>query len=172
MKLDREAFTLIELMVSITILSIMMLYLYKSYSSLNFSNEIVKKEVQSINNIQKIKKVVFFDFSLALSNTAKISNREKNEDFISLQTSNSIHKRYNPYVTYIVKKKKLYRLESLKKIEKYEIDATAEFNVDYLGELENFRVYKSSNKKKEIYLIDIDFLNMNDILLKVKVLND
>ncbi len=171
MRLTRGGFTLIELMVSISILSIMMIFLYKSYASLNASNIIVKKESLTISKTKKLKKVIFLDFSLAMYNSIKVQNREKNEDFVSLQSSNSLHRRFNPYIAYIVKENSLYRLESLKEFKNYYLNIDNNFDIDYLGEVDSFRVYKSSNTKKELYLTHIDFKNMQNILLKVKVLN-
>ena len=172
MRLNRGGFTLIELMVAISILSIMMVFLYQSYASLNLSNKNLKNEITSISSIQKLKKVIYLDFSLALHKSVKTQNREKTEDAVFFQSSNSIHKRYNPYIAYIVKENKLYRLESLKEIKEYQLAPDSEFDVDYLGEVESFRVYKSSNDKKEIYLAHIDFKNFEDVLLKIKVLNE
>jgi len=170
MKLKRAAFTLIEMMIAITILSIMMLFLYKSYANLNISNSNLKQETNRLLKIQKIKKVIYLDFLTALYHSTTIINREKNEDFVVLQTSHSIHQRFNPYVTYIVKYKKLYRLESLKKIAEYELASDSEFDIDYIGEVNSFRFYKS--KEKEIFLVHIDFKNMDEILLKIKPLNE
>ncbi len=62
MRLSRSAFTLIELLISISILTIMMLFLYKSYASLNISNEIIKDEGMNIQSIQK--RIVYLRFSL------------------------------------------------------------------------------------------------------------
>ena len=149
-----------------------MLYLYQSYASLNRSNVVVKKEVQGILSTQKLKKVIFLDFTLALPQTTTVQNRETNEDFVSLQSANSIHKRFHPYIAYIVKEKKLYRLESLKAFTSYQISADALFDIDFIGEVDSFRVYKSSKVKKETYLLDIDFKNMEDLILKVNVLNN
>ncbi|MDX1808588.1 MAG: prepilin-type N-terminal cleavage/methylation domain-containing protein [Sulfurospirillaceae bacterium] len=173
MRSSKAGFTLIELMISITILTVMMTYLYESYGTLNSSNRILKNEVQRVVNTQKMRKVIFLDFSLALPSSIEIQNREKNEDVVFLQSSNSIHRRFNPYITYIVKDKKLYRLESLRKFTSYELSTTdRDFDIDYLGIVNSFRVYKSSNSKKNIYLIHIDFKNSDDILLKVNVLNE
>jgi len=171
MKLGRKAFTLIELMISITILSIMMMFLYKSYASLNLSNKIMKKEVMNIERFQKIKKIIYLDFSLALAKSVKIKSIDKKNDFVILQSSHSIHKRYNPYITYIVKEKKLYRLESVKKIEDYDIPIDSEFDIDYIGKIDIFNIYQSSETDKEIYFIHIDFIKFNDVKLKIKILN-
>lgn len=166
----RAAFTLIELMISIAILSIMMLYLYNSYASLNIENTLLEKEVKHITDIQKIKKVIYRDFSLATTDP-KIQQREKNEDFVRLTSSNSLHRRFNPYVTYILKNKKLYRLESFHEIKHYQLGVDDLFDVDYLGEADIFKVYASSKKSEKKYLVHIDFKNMEDILYKIKVLN-
>lgn len=167
----RKAFTLIELMIAISIFSIIMIYLYKSYASLNQSNSIVKVELQGISSIQKVRKVLFLDFSLALYKSVIIKNRDTKEDFVFFQSSNSLHKRHNPYIAYILKEEKLYRLESLKPLKSYELSVDAEFDIDYIAKVEGFRVYKSSNEK-EAYLIHIDFENQEDLILKAVVLNE
>ncbi|HIC13491.1 MAG TPA: prepilin-type N-terminal cleavage/methylation domain-containing protein, partial [Sulfurimonas sp.] len=43
--MKKSAFTLIELLISIAILSILMLFLYKSYANLNRSNILLHEEV-------------------------------------------------------------------------------------------------------------------------------
>jgi len=180
--LKRGGFTLIELMVSISILSIMMIFLYQSYASLNSSNAFYKKEVSTILHKDKLKEIVFLDFSLALYNESKtltILPQEKEEDIVFFQSANSIHKNYNPYIAYIKKDTKLYRLESLEKFQEYPLSIENKFSVDYFGEVDGFRVYKSekketntTNQTKNSYLIHIDFTDKDDILLKVKVLNE
>jgi len=170
MKLNRAAFTLIEMMIAITILSIMMLFLYKSYANLNISNSNLKQETSTLLKIQKIKKVIYLDFLTALYHSTTIVNREKDEDFVVLQTAHSIHKRFNPYISYLVKNKKLYRLESLKKFTEYELASDSEFDIDYIGKVNSFRVYKS--KEKEMFLVHISFKNRGEILLKINPLNE
>jgi len=168
----KRAFTLIELIIAIMILSLMMIFLYKSYSELNISNSILKKELSSVTQVQKLKKVLYLDFLLALPQSVKIQNRDTKEDAVFFQSSNSLHKRYNPYIVYMVKEERLYRLESLKPIQDYNLPADSEFSIDDMGKVENFRVYKSSKQEQEIYLLDVGFEEFEDILLKVKVLNE
>lgn len=165
----RRGFTLIELLIAITILSIMMLFLYKSYASLNHSNSFYKKEVTTLGHEQLIKKVIFLDFSLALNESISIINRERKEDVVLMQSSNSLHKRYNPYIAYIIKNSKLYRLESLKRLS-YPLSVDSEFSVDYIGEVDGFRVYKSAKESENLLLVHIDFKKGEDVLLKIKVL--
>jgi prepilin-type N-terminal cleavage/methylation domain-containing protein len=172
----RKGFTLIEMMISIMILSLMMIFLYQSYASLNISNDFYKNRVSEIKEEQIKKRVLFMDFSLAQYGSINILNQGQKEDVVFLQSSHSIHKRYNPYIAYILKEKKLYRLESLKKFTEYPLSVNDEFVVDFIGDVEGFRLYKSgkktNNTTEEIYLIHIDFIKEQDILLKVKVLNE
>ena len=166
----RTAFTLIEMLISITIFSIMMLYLYNTYSSLNISNNNLKTEVDKIKKIDKIRKIIFLDFTLAIKGKVDIQNRDKDEDFVFFQSSHSIHRRFNPYIAYMVKEKHLYRLESLKEISSYELSSEAAFDIEDLGEVKSFRVYKTT-KKSQSFLVAIDFVSMDDVLLKVNPLN-
>lgn len=176
----RKAFTLIEMMISITILAIIMIYLYQSYSSLNISNTVFKKATDEIKEIELKKRVIFLDFSLAQKGDAnasfKILNQEINEDVVFMQSAHSLHKRHNPYVGYLVKDKKLYRIESLKPLREYPLGVESEFVADTLGEVNSFRVYKNQPKSddnaSEAYLIHIDFKDEEDILIKTKLLNE
>lgn len=172
----RKAFTLIELMISIVILSILMLFLYKSYAGLNKSNKIFQEEVQKISKIKLLKKTIYLDYSLAINSDSngsivQILNQDRNEDAVFMQTSHSVHNRVNPYVAYVVKENKLYRLESLKKFKEYPLSSDSEFVVDELGAVKSFRVYKSKKANKELYLVHVKFKEENEILLKIKVLN-
>ncbi len=172
----RKAFTLIEMMISVVILSIIMLFLYESYAALNRSNSFYEKRVLEMKKEQLRKKSVFLDFSLALNETVNILNQERDEDVLYMQSSNSLYKRYNPYIAYIVKDKKLFRLESIQEFKEYPFSIDNNFQADFIGEVESFRVYKSAQKSEDTtfvsYLVHIDFAEEDDILLKVKPLNE
>jgi len=172
----RKGFTLIEMMISVVILSIMMLYLYQSYSSLNQSNIFYKGKTDSIKDEQVKKQIFYMDFALAHLNSVQILNQDKYYDVVFMQSSHSLHRKHNPYVAYIAKNKKLYRLESLTQIKEYPLSIDDQFVVDDLGDIESFRVYQSTTKEKgassNIFLIHSDFEKENDVLLKVKSLND
>jgi len=174
MRKYRNAFTLIEMMISISILSIIMIFLYQSYAAINQSNRLYAKKTNSIIGEQKRQRVIYMDFSLALFGTISIIKQEKNEDTVFMQSSNSIHQRYNPYIAYILKDEKLYRLESLKKL-KYPLGIDDQYEVDYFGEVDSFRVYesikKSDTNSSASHLISISFKKEDDILLKVTPLN-
>ncbi|PHS56731.1 MAG: hypothetical protein COB17_08480 [Sulfurimonas sp.] len=173
----RSAYTLIELLISVSILSIMIVFLYKSYSTLNISNKIYANELDKIKSHQIKKKIIFSDFSLIIDKDIKVLNQDKHMDIVYFQSSNSIHKRYNPYISYIAKNNKLYRLESLKKFKEYPLLNDSVYDVDYFGEINDFRVYQSKEKKDtnstkiDSYLIDVNFKKEEEILYKIVPLN-
>jgi len=195
---SRKAFTLIELLISVTIISIMIIFLYESYAQLNHSNKIYKQESDEIKKHQIKKKVIFLDFSLKTDKEIKILNQDKHRDVVFFQSTNSIHKRYYPYIAYIAKNDKLYRLESLKEFKEYPLANESIFDVDYLGDINDFRVYKpkinnivkskddndsldnnSTDSNSTInkpantdsYLIHIDFKKEDEVIYKISTLN-
>lgn len=163
--LRKSAFTLIEMLISVSILSIMMIFLYKSYASLNKSNEFMKKHLSSLKIQQLKKQIIFLDFSSSLE--TNIINKDSKADLVFTQTSNSLHRKYNPYVAYIVKESKLYRLESLTAFTEATLNLNNEFSVDNLGEINSFRLYRSKDQKNKSYLVHIDFKYEDDILMKI-----
>lgn len=173
-KSPRTAFTLIEVIIAITILSIMMTYLYKSYASLNLSNAFYQKEATQIKEAKLKQKILFLDFSLLLFGEYEIIKNEKKEDTVFLQTSNSMHGRINPYVAYVIKDSRLYRFESYQKMTMENFARERVVDVDDFGEVQKFRVYKNSlGKQEKLYLlIDATFKYSSNILLKVRALNE
>ena len=165
----RSGFTLIELLISITLLSIIMIFLYKSYATLNKSNSGFKSEVEILESLKSKKKIMFLDFAVSKHGSVSIEDKDRQNDIVIMQSANSIHRRFNPYIGYIIAEEKLYRIESLKKLS-YPLDINSEFDVDLFGEVSRFRVFK--NKKKDGYIIDVEFKNTQKILLKVKALNE
>lgn len=165
----KKAFTLIEILIAITILSIMMLFLYQSYSSLNISNSFYKNELGQIKNGYLKKKVLYLDFSLANHKQIKILNQDTNEDVVFMQSSNSIHKRHNPYIAYVIHDSKLYRLESIHEFKEYPLSVGGEYVADSLGAVNSFRTYPSKGDEPS-YLLHIDFKEDEDILLKIRTL--
>ena len=166
----KKAFTLIELLISIIILSIIMLFLYKSYASVNRTNVFHQEKAKEILGLELKKKIMFLDF--ALGSDIKVLNQEKNEDIVFLQTTNSIHNRFNPYVAYVIAESKLYRLESLTIFREYPLSSEVEFSFECFGDVDGFRAYKSQDDEQNSYLLHVDFKNEKDILIKTKVLNE
>lgn len=173
-KNQRKAFTLIEIIIAITILSIMMLYLYKSYASLNLSNAFYQTKTLQIKETKLKQKTLFLDFSLTLFGAYEIVKQSKKVDKIFLQTSHSLHGRINPYVAYVVKDSRLYRMESYKKLTDENFETETILDIDDFGEVEKFRVYKNTLSKEEelFFLTDVVFKNGDTLLMKIRTLNE
>jgi prepilin-type N-terminal cleavage/methylation domain-containing protein len=167
----KRAFTLIELMISIAILSILMLFLYKSYAELNLSNKIYTTALGKIQKSQKLKKVLYLDFLVAEKKSMLIDNVDKESDFVSFMSRNSLHRRIEPYICYLVKNKKLYRLESRLQITSRDINRDIAFDIDEVGEVSKFKLFKTRDNKGEFYLLDLKLKKKAPIIMKLKVLN-
>ncbi|MDY0121799.1 MAG: prepilin-type N-terminal cleavage/methylation domain-containing protein [Sulfurimonas sp.] len=171
----RNAFTLMEMMVSIVIFSIMVLFLYKSYAQLHVTNNFFADKSQELGSYLKKKQTVYLDFTLAHYNSVKILNQDKGEDVVFMQTNNSLYGRIHPYVAYIKKDKELYRLESLRPFENYPLENESDFFGESLGEVKGFRVYAQSgegNNSALSYLVHVDFVEEDELLYKVVPLNE
>jgi prepilin-type N-terminal cleavage/methylation domain-containing protein len=173
--MKRNAFTLMEMMVSIVIFSIMVLFLYKSYSQLHVSNNFFATKSQELRTYLKKKQTVYLDFTLSHYDSVKIFNQNKDEDVVFMQTNNSLYGRIHPYVAYIKKDKEFYRLESLRPFENYPLERESDFFGESLGEVKAFRVYAQSaegNNSVSSYVVHIDFVEEDELLYKVVPLNE
>ena len=109
----KRAFTLIELMVSIALTSIVVIFLYKALSSQEISNKVLTKNFLQTSTKNAIFSLIYTDFLQAKSIKIK-PTFNKSFFIVHLQTSNSLHQIPLPYVTYYVndKNQTLIRLES------------------------------------------------------------
>ena len=140
----KKSFTLIELLLSIVILSIMFLGVSNVIKELNKSKNIMDRLYDKNINSNLVYKVLYND--LLNSSNIKISN-SKNYSNIIFQTTNSLYKIPKPYVMWYVSKNQnsLMRLESPSDIN------LSNLNYYYLDKfLENvkiFKIYLNNNKK-------------------------
>ena len=159
-------FTLLELMISIIILSLIMLYLYQSLSSLRTANTFYGEKLELMARESKLLKVLYLDLSLSKKGSVTVTNEDKQTDIVLMQTSNSIHRRIMPYVGYIIKEGVLYRVESLDKLT-YPLGNDLEMDVDEVGKVATLRLYGS----KTHFLLHLAQAKGDDILVKIRQLN-
>lgn len=153
--MQRRSFTLLELLISITLLSLIFLYLYRSIDSLKFSNIFYGQKANELKYQEKVLKVLYYD--LMLSNK-KISLLEtKNAKKYSVlridKTRNSLYNIKNPTVIWYVSKENntLIRLESKKNIRQLPIsydDTAYTFMDKIVTQCEAFKLYQSNDKSK------------------------
>lgn len=167
MRKNSKAFTLIELMISISILALIMLFLYKSVAQLQKSNRFYAQKIEKVEKKEKVKKLFFLDLSLLMHLSYRVEEVEKDEDRLFFQTQNSIHHRYNPYVAYLVTQQHLYRVESSSPLS-YPLSNGLDIDVDDLGKVTSFRVYNN----KKLYKLLYAELDGSEYLMKIHSLNN
>ncbi len=163
----RSAFTLIEMMISVSILAIIMVFLYKSLELLDFSNKKYGNKVEQLKSAKALKQMLYLDLSLSKYASLNIESLDKKFDNIYFESTHSIHSRISTHISYIVSNKHIYRVESLNKLE-IPLRGDEDADVDDLGEVDIFRVYNSKTHN----LVHIKQHNSNDILIKVRRLNE
>ena len=138
----RRAFTLLELMIAISLLSIIMLYLYQTLSTLQTGNSFYGERLDRAEKQQKILRTLYLDLALSDNQIVTIVNEEKDHDIVLMRSLNSVHGRIKPYIGYIFNDNGLFRIESSDKLE-YPLSRDLEMQVDYLGDYRQFRIYRS-----------------------------
>ena len=163
----KKSFTLIEMIISVTLFSIIIIFLYQTLDITKKSNKIYKEELNKILKAQDIKKL-FFEDMLNVKNI-QIYSTENENMILSLETSNTFHNSFYINILYIVSKENnLIRVESL---EKYYNKKEQKFinnqniyvdkikiNVELFNIYQNKKVYtiyiKTKDKKETIVSIN------------------
>lgn len=160
----KKAFTLLEIIISITILTIMMIFLYKVLSQTRISNEKLEFTQKNLFLDNKINKI-FMEDILELNTNPKISKDKNENSVVTLSTKNTYHNPYFNYVTYFTTNKVLYRLESkieftkLKETNFYEEDL---YYIDILAKnIKKFTVIE--NKNNIIFFINDNLVNNTNL---------
>lgn len=144
----KKAFTLVEVVISITIFMIIILFLYQSLDSIQivdkgFENKLEIKEKQ--NNISRI----FFEDIAEVDETISVQKDKDNNAVVSFKSTNTYNNPFFNNITYLVSKKnRLLRVESLNKLEKKDFDKLIkDAYVDVLmDDIEKFMVLAKNDK--------------------------
>jgi len=109
----KPAFTLIEVIVSIVLLSLMITYLYNALGVLQNSNTSLLAKEKQLDTRDFLFSLLYKDIFEASSTTITFT-QSKDFDILKLKTPNSLHDISMPNIIYIVVKdtKKLIRIES------------------------------------------------------------
>jgi len=151
--MNRRAFTLIELMVSIALTVIIVFFLYKALSSQQISNAVLQKRTSAMKNRDKIFYLLYLD--IKESNSTKIAKTfNKDYSILYVDTKNSLHNLSFSHVVYYVnaKKKTLVRLESSRKISlPIKLEDLPFIYINILGQnVEKFRIFSQQFSARQI----------------------
>jgi prepilin-type N-terminal cleavage/methylation domain-containing protein len=149
----KKAFTLIEIIVSITIFSIVILFLYQALDITKNSNKFYSEKLTQKEENNQIKKLLFLD--TINGKISKISKDRNNNSILQITTTNTYHNPFHQNITYFLSREKnLIRIESKNEFNKDKLND--EFfdnaNIDIIKQkIEKF-IVKNDTKRISIYL--------------------
>ena len=155
MKRTKVAFTIVEVLISITLLSLVLMALYKSTDLMRASNLHLFNYLQKASTTLKGSTTLYKDLMYADHNIT-INTEEKFHRLTISNTSHSLYGLAQAKVVWLVYKKNhtLLRVEGgeynmpLRNEEKVEIDVIAK-------NIELFKIYKSKKKDKVLAMIQV-----------------
>ncbi len=111
--MNKKGFTLIEMIIAIAIFSLAIVLLYNIINLLEKKRDFEAKTYKSFHHFQKVKNLIEKDL---MSQSGIYIDNAKN--IAIFKTKNSLYGIGCPYVAYVLRKKRLYRVESYQKIDK------------------------------------------------------
>ena len=107
----KNSFTLLEVIISIGIFSVLMIFLYKTLDQVSFSNNTFKEREKSLYKNNKIYKIMIED-TLESSKVEILEDKNKNS-VLKLISTNTFHNPSYKNITYLIDASKtLVRVES------------------------------------------------------------
>ena len=155
---------LIEVLISITLFGIIVIFFQKSINLIQNTNKFFTKQIQQTNTKSYFKKVLFLD--LIKSNQIKILTTKQNNIYLKIITTNYYHNPFYNHITYLLlPNNKLIRIESKKefKIDNIDNDFLQNSYIDIV--LTNIKKFKATetklnNNKKVYFMIEDTMQNI------------
>ena len=108
----KKAFTLVEILISVGLLSILIMFMYKTLGTMKKSNTVYERHYSKLMSNTKIHETMFLD----LAQSDKVDIKSGDFDRVIIRSNNSHFHIIHPYISYLVKENVLYRIESNKNI--------------------------------------------------------
>lgn len=163
----KKSFTLVEMLVSITLFSIVLIFLYQALDMTKLSNKFYSDKLSNMKAKSDIKKLLFIDMLNKTDNNISII-QDKNENTVfKFKTTNIYHNAFYTNITYLVSKQNnLIRCESKDKFDKNKIYKFVDSS--YIDIVENnITKFKISPNKtnKNSYILYIKYKDNSDIYI-------
>jgi prepilin-type N-terminal cleavage/methylation domain-containing protein len=111
--INKNAFTLVEMLISITLFTIITLFLYQTLDLTKKSNDFYESKLNIKLDENNLKKLLFLDFINKIKPEIEISLHKNHNNIIQLQSANTYHNPFYIYITYFLSREKnLVRIES------------------------------------------------------------
>jgi prepilin-type N-terminal cleavage/methylation domain-containing protein len=151
-----KGFTLIEILISISIFSIVVVFLYQTLDMTQKSNDFYSEKLEDKQNQNYLKKIFFLDLMHKQGAEKIIKDREENSIF-SFKSTNTYHNPFYEHITYMISKEKNFlRIESKKEINTKRLDEDF-FKNSFIDVIDNnitkFKVKTQKDKKVVFYLL-------------------
>lgn len=149
---NTKAFTLIEIIVSIALFSIIIIFLYQSFEMTKKTDLFYNNKVESALDNSRLKKILFMDLINKIEQTESITEDKNKNNIFILKSNNSYHNPFYENITYFVSKEKnLIRIESKDSFDKTKLNDDF-FDNAYIDTLDsNITKFKVFNDGKNIY---------------------
>jgi len=151
-----KAFTLIEVLISIVLFSMIVIFLYQTLDMTTKSNLFYEKKLNEKLDINLFKKILFLDL-LNKTSDVNITKDRRGNSVVTFKTSHIYHNPFYSYITYVISKENNFlRLESKIKFNKDKLNDKF-FDTLYVDKLQNnikkFRFKKQSNGNITYYIL-------------------
>ncbi len=154
----KKAFTLLEVVISITIFMILLIFLYKTLDQTKHSNQQFSKYSENLKYKNELNDIFLEDI---LESKSKIEIKKDNDknSLLRFESSNSYHNSFFNHITYMISSNdKLIRIESKDKfnLAETQIDFYDYSFIDVLLEdIEYFEVKENGKKSNHNYVFVI-----------------
>ena len=165
--MNKQSFTLIEILISISLLAIIVLFLYQTLDVTTKSNKFFQEKLSIQEYKTNLKKIFFKDIIYSYSIKTEY---DKNKNIIlDINTSNTYHDSFYNNITYLISKdNNLLRIESKNKFKKDKLYDEF-FDTSYIDtiaiDVNKFKVTKTNDKQYAIYL---KFKDESDMMFTFK----
>lgn len=108
----KKSFTLLEVLISISLFMIMIVFLYKTLDQTKHSNKIFAKKEESIKADNRLYNIFLEDISESISRIKIIQDKDKNS-IVTFKSNNTYHDAFYLNIVYLISSNnKLVRIES------------------------------------------------------------
>ena len=166
----KKAFTLLEVVISITLFMVLIVFVYKTLDQTKHSNEIFEKQTKSIKDSNRLYNIFLEDIAESLQLETISYDKDKNARLV-FTSNNTYHNPFYTNITYLISSNnKLVRIESKDKFKfantSYEFYDNAYVDI-LLDDIEYFDI----KKDKKQYVFAIKQKNKKRVLYSTYLLN-
>lgn len=154
--MKKNSFTLVEILVSITIFSIVVLFLYETLDMTKKSNNFYSEKLEDKQEQTRIKKILFLDMMHKVGDI-KIDSHKDGSKIVKFRSKNIYHNPFYDNITYLVSRdKNLIRIESKKEFDQKKLDDDF-FKNSYIDHFDTnvtkLQVKKQADKSLVFYIL-------------------